>query len=91
MPNNRPEILPRLDGANMPLGESFSLMQQTGRVPVPGMPGAGSRLWGVQTGRSGLESRGPAWLLCDLGRCLGPGFLCKMGVIIPASQGGGIK
>lgn len=47
---------------------------------------------GVRVGRMGLESRGPAWLLCDLGCCLGPGFLlCKMGVIIPASEGGGIK
>lgn len=38
----------------MPLGESFSFMQQTvtGLVPVPGMPGAGSRPWeGVQGGQ----------------------------------------
>ena len=29
IPNNCPEILPRLEGANMPLGESFLFMQQT--------------------------------------------------------------
>lgn len=96
MPNNRPEILPRLEGANMPLGESFSFMQQTvtGLVWVPGMPGAGPRRSGMQGWRQGGQGWSPEGQLgsCDLGHCLGPGFLlCKMGVIILASEGGGIK
>lgn len=69
MPNNRPEILPRLEGANMPLGESFSFMQQT-NSDWASVGARDARCWaeaewyaGVEAGRPGLESRGPAWLL----------------------------